>query len=117
MKILLGDFNTKVGREDIFRPTIGKDIIHQNSNNGVKIVTFATTKWLVRRTMFLHRNIHKYTLASPDGKTHNQIYHILIVRRWHSNILDVRSFRRADCDTYHYRFQQFGKDWQEINKQ
>jgi hypothetical protein len=25
MKILLGDFNAKVGREDIFKPTIGNE--------------------------------------------------------------------------------------------
>jgi hypothetical protein len=33
---------------------------------------------------------------------HNQIYHILIDRRRHSSILDVRSFRGADCDSGHY---------------
>jgi exonuclease III len=42
-KILLGDFNVKVGREDISKP------------------------------VFPHRNIHTYTWTSPDGKTHNQI--------------------------------------------
>jgi hypothetical protein len=25
MKILLGDFNAKVGREDIFKPTVGNE--------------------------------------------------------------------------------------------
>jgi len=56
----------------------------------------------VKSAMFLHRNIHKYTWTSTDGKTQNQIDHLLIDRRWHSSILDVRSFRRADCDTVHY---------------
>jgi len=33
---------------------------------------------------------------------HNQIHHILVDRRWHSRILDVRSFTGADCDTDRY---------------
>ena len=46
--------------------------------------------------------IHKYTWTSPDGKTHKQIDHVLIGRRWHSSVLDVGSFMGADCDTDHY---------------
>jgi len=97
MKILLGDFNAKVENENIFKPTIGNESLHQHSNdNGVRIVTFAASKNLVvKSTMFPHRNIHKYTWTSPDGKTDNQIDHKLIDRRRHSSILDVRSFREA----------------------
>jgi hypothetical protein len=52
--------------------------------------------------MFPHCNIHKFTLTSPDGKTHNQIDHILIDGRQHSSILDVASFRAAGGDNDHY---------------
>ena len=85
-------------------PTNGNKSLHQDSNdNGVRLVNFAASKNLVvKSTMFPHRNIHKYTWTSPDGQTHNQIDHILIDRRWHSSILDVRSFRGADSDSDHY---------------
>ena len=71
MKILLGDFNANVGGENIFKPTIGNESLQQHSNdNGVRIVTFATSKTLVVKSMmFPHQNIHKYTWTSPDGKT------------------------------------------------
>jgi len=46
--------------------------------------------------------VHKYTWTSPDGKTHNQIDHILKDLRWHSAIVDIRSIRGVDCDTDHY---------------
>ena len=51
--------------------------------------------------MFPYRDIHKYTWTSLDGKTNNQIDHILIDRRWRSIVLDVSSFRGVDCDTDH----------------
>jgi hypothetical protein len=47
-KILLGYFYAKVGRENIFKSTIGNGSLHQDSNdNGVRIVNFATSKNLV----------------------------------------------------------------------
>jgi len=39
MKIILGDFNAKVRKENIFKPTIRNECLHQKSNdNAVKIV-------------------------------------------------------------------------------
>jgi len=51
--------------------------------------------------MFPRRIIKTYTWTTPYEKTQKQIDHILI-DRWHSNLLDVRSFRGAECDTNHY---------------
>jgi hypothetical protein len=64
--------------------------------NGVRVVNFATFKYLiVKCTTFPRCDIHKHTW------THNQIDHVLIHKRRHSSILDVRYFRGADCDTDH----------------
>jgi exonuclease III len=102
MKILLGDVNAKVGRENVFRPTFGNESLHEiNNDSGVRIVNFATSKnFVIKSTMFLHRKIHKYSSICPEENT-NHIDHVLIDRRRHSSILDVRSFRGADCDTDH----------------
>jgi len=51
MTILLGDFNAKSGREDIFKATIWNENLHEDNNdNGVRILNFATSKNLVVTT-------------------------------------------------------------------
>jgi hypothetical protein len=62
-------FNAKVGREDIFKPIIGKDSLQKISNDaGVRVVNVATSKNLiVNSTMFPHCNKHIFALTSPDG--------------------------------------------------
>jgi hypothetical protein len=91
MKILLGDFNAKVEREDIFKPIISNESLHEVSNDkGVRVVNFATSKNVIfKSTTFPHRDIHKHTRTYPDGIIHNQIDDVLIDKRQHSNILDV----------------------------
>jgi len=103
MKIVLGDFNAKIGKEDFFRPTIGLESLHEESNdNRVRVINFATGKNLiVKSTYFRHKNIHKQTWISPDGNTRNQIDHVLVDKRRHTNVLDVRSYRGANCDSDH----------------
>jgi hypothetical protein len=42
MKFLLGDFDAKVGREDILKPTTGNESLHEISNcKGARIMNFA----------------------------------------------------------------------------
>jgi hypothetical protein len=90
-------------RECILKPIGNESLLDDSNDNGVRVVNFATPKNLAENsTMFLCRNFRKYTWTSPDGKTHNQIDHVLIHRRWHSSILDVRAFKGADYGTDHY---------------
>jgi hypothetical protein len=67
--IILGDFNAKVVRENIFKQTIGNESLLQDSNdNGVRIGNFAKSKNpIVKSTIFPHRNLHKYTWTTPYG--------------------------------------------------
>jgi hypothetical protein len=65
-KVLLQDFNAKVGREDILKPKFGNENLHETINDkGVRVVNFATAKNLiVNGTVFPHRNIHWETPQS-----------------------------------------------------
>jgi hypothetical protein len=100
---LLGDFSAKVGREDIFKPTVGNESLHKISNsNGIRVAYFITSNNLTVKSVMFPRNIHKFIWTSRDEKTHNEIDHILIDRRRHLSVLDVRLFRASDCGTDHY---------------
>jgi hypothetical protein len=63
MIILLRESIAKVIREDISKPTIANESLHEISNvNGVRTANYATAKNLtVKSTMFPHRYILKYT--------------------------------------------------------
>jgi hypothetical protein len=70
----------KVGWEDIFKPPIGNESLHEIINdNGVRLVNCATSKNVIFKiTMFRRRNIHKYIWTYPDKETHNQTDHVLV---------------------------------------
>jgi hypothetical protein len=72
-KILLGDFIAKVSKENIFKPTVENESLHEiNDDNGVRGINFATSKNLsVRSTKVSHRNIHKFTWTSNGMTQHS----------------------------------------------
>jgi hypothetical protein len=55
MNILLGDFVAKVGREDILKPTIGNERLHEISNdNGVRVANLPHPKTLLSKVRCSH---------------------------------------------------------------
>ncbi|KAL4142514.1 hypothetical protein QTP88_004958 [Uroleucon formosanum] len=104
IKIFLGDFNAKIGRETMYRPTICKESLHEYSNdNGTRLINMAMSKKLViSSTYFPRKDIHKHTWVSPNELTKNQIDHVMISKKHMSYISNVKSYRGADADTDHY---------------
>jgi hypothetical protein len=49
VKILVGDMNAKVGKVKFYRPTIGKESIHDvSNNNGIRLTDFAISRNMIR---------------------------------------------------------------------
>jgi len=57
---------------------------------------------IIGGTIFPHKNIHKLTWKSPDGRTINQIDHIIINKKWRRSLLDVKVYRGANVSSDHY---------------
>jgi hypothetical protein len=59
--MVLGDWNAKVGREEIYQGLIYKHSMHLNANNnGQRLAGFVAAKnMVVSSTCFPHKEIHK----------------------------------------------------------
>ena len=55
----------------------------------------------VRSTTFPHKDIHTETWYSADGRTANQISHVLINNSFRSAITDIRALRGPDIGSHH----------------
>jgi len=103
IKIILGDFNAKAGKEDTYKPTIGNESLHKETNNNlIKTIQFTISKGFnVRSKTFPHKDIHKGTWYSADSRTANQIHQVLISNRFRSAITDIRALRGPDIGSDH----------------
>ena len=93
-------------QEECHTEVVGKESLHLESNsNGLQANSFAiglSKNMIVKNTCLHRKDIKKGMWQSPDGVICNQIDHVLIDRRYASNICDIHSCRGADWDSDHY---------------
>ena len=102
MLLLLGDMNVKVDNTGCER-VMGKHGCGTRNDNGERLVDFClNNNCTIGGTIFLHKNIHKLTWKSPDGRTTNQIDHVIVNNKWRRSLLNVRVYKGADVNSDHY---------------
>lgn len=103
MLLIAGDFNAKIGSDRTgFEKVMGTEGIGDRNENGDILLDFCiNNEMIVGGSQFMHKNIHKTTWNSPDGRTRNLIDHVLINRKWAKSMQDVKVHRGADVGSDH----------------
>ena len=102
--VVMGDFNAKVGEDNTSREeVIGRHGVGIINDNGERLCDICSTNgFIVTGTIFPHKEIHKTTWKSPDGRTLNQIDHVLVNGNMRTSVLDTRVMRGADVFSDHF---------------
>ena len=99
--LIIGDWNAKVGSQEIPR-VIGKFGLGVQDEPGQRLIEFCQENTMViANTLFQQHKRRLYTWTSPDGQHWNQIYYILCSQRWRSSIQSAKTRLRADCGSDH----------------
>ena len=83
--LILGDWNAKVGSQEI-KGTTGKFGLGVQHEAGQRLIEFSQENKLVITNTLLQHKRRLYTWTSPDGQYQNQIDYILCSQRWRTSI-------------------------------
>ena len=98
---IIGDWNAKVGSQEIPRVTGKVDLGVQNEV-GQRLIEFCQENALViANTLFQQHKRRLYTWTSPDGQYQNQFGYILYTQRWRSSIQSAKTRLGVDCGSNH----------------
>ncbi|VDO65057.1 unnamed protein product [Schistosoma margrebowiei] len=104
LTILMGDFNAKVGTDNIgYEDIMGRHGLGERNENGERSANVcAFNKLVIGGTIFPHKCIHKTTWTSPDHTTQNQVDHICINKTFRRTMEDMRTKRGDDMASDHH---------------
>ena len=103
MIVVMGDLNAKVGNNNTNRGEVMGKFGFGVVNDGERLCDFCSANgFIITGTIFPHKDIHKLTWRSPDGRTVNPIDHVLVNGNMRTSVLDTRVMRGTDVYSDHY---------------
>ena len=101
MLIIMGDWNAKVGRENIQGVTGGFGLGEMNER-GKRLIEFCKENSLVITNTTFQQNARRlYTWKSPGNIHRNQIDFILIRKRFQNAVINAKTYPGADIHSDH----------------
>ncbi|GFS13724.1 craniofacial development protein 2-like [Elysia marginata] len=95
--IIMGDFNAKVGQEQV-EDIVGNHGLGIKNERGEKLIEWCqTNNIIIGNTWFQQPPRRKWTWESPGGDTKNQIDYIMISKRFRNALLAAKTYPSADC--------------------
>jgi len=82
-----------------YKPTIGNESLHNETNNNKNYSICNSKGFNVRSTTFPHKDICKEAWYSTDSRTAKQIDNVLISNRFRCAVTDIRTLRGQDIGT------------------
>ena len=99
--ILLGDFNSRVGRNhDILHGVIGHHGVGNMNSSGLRLLSLCSELGLaITNTFFQLSDMHKTSWMHPRSKHWHLIDYIIVRRRDLNEVQITRAMRGAECST------------------
>lgn len=98
--IVSGDLNAKVGgNNNNYERAIGKHGCGVMNSNCETLAAFCLSN---KPQATSHKNIHKLTWISPNGKDQNKIDHLMINEKWRGSLRNVKVRKGADVSSDQY---------------
>ena len=101
IKIIMGDFNAKVGDERV-DDVVGPCGIGTLNERGSRLIEWCErNNFFITNTWFENHQRRQWTWMSPGDRVRNKIDYILVQKRYRNAVKISKSLPGADCDSDH----------------